>query len=70
MLGARLYKANSIERKHRKKVSWWYSARNGVFRKTRVLCSCIMCGNKRKWNGLTLQEIRQYLKYREGLVGE
>ena len=34
----------------------------GVLAHTRVLCSGLCCGNRRKYEGLTIQE----LKYREG----
>lgn len=28
---------------------------------TRVPCSCVLCGNFRKWEGLTYQEMKAYL---------
>ena len=34
----------------------------GIFRKTKVPCSCVMCGNPRRYFGeLTFGEIRQHL---------
>jgi hypothetical protein len=31
----------------------------GILRKTRKLCSCWMCGHRRSYVGLTIQELRQ-----------
>ena len=31
----------------------------GILRKTRKLCSCWMCGRRRRYEGITIQERRQ-----------
>lgn len=51
--------------------SGWYRSRRteselqrilGIYRKTKVLCSCCMCGNPRRhWGYLPMQEVRQHL---------
>jgi len=34
----------------------------GIYRKTKVLCSCYMCGNPRRhWGYLPMREVRQHL---------
>lgn len=33
----------------------------GIYRKTRKPCSCLMCGNARKYEGKTRQEKKQIL---------
>ncbi len=34
----------------------------GIYRKTKVPCSCFMCGNPRKhWGYLPIREVRQHL---------
>ncbi len=34
----------------------------GIYRKTKVTCSCYMCGNPRRyWHKITRQEIKQHL---------
>ena len=32
----------------------------GILRKTRKRCSCWMCGHRRRYEGLTIQERRKY----------
>jgi hypothetical protein len=33
----------------------------GIFRKTKVVCSCYMCGNPRRyWNKITINEAKQH----------
>jgi len=40
----------------------WLSKNRKVYRKTKVPCSCWMCGNPRKWwHDIPLQETRQLL---------
>jgi len=68
MRGYRLQQANQIARKaFNNPTYWWTKAINpryhkyalGVLRKTRKRCSCWMCGNRRQYEGLTIQELRQ-----------
>jgi len=46
--------------------SWWtkdeLERTLGIYRKTKVPCSCYMCGNPRRhWGYLPMQEVRQHL---------
>jgi len=38
----------------------------GRLRKTRVPCSCFMCGHRRKWEGETIQERKLRLAESDG----
>ncbi len=69
MRGYRLQQANRIARKalNHPTYSWLvklidqheYKNVLGILRKTRKRCSCWMCGNRRQYEGLTIQELRQ-----------
>ena len=67
MLGERLIKANQIANKVFKnyhneeciKLQEDINKVKGVYRKTKVVCSCWMCRNRRKDEGLTIHEKRQ-----------
>lgn len=62
--GERLYIANKKARKHMKLMNTiipsWFSPEkeHGLSRKTRVRCSCSMCGHRREMEGLPIREIR------------
>lgn len=68
MRGYRLQQANKIARKAINNPMYWWTKHIdpehheytlGVLRKTRKRCSCWMCGNRRQYEGLTIQELRQ-----------
>ncbi len=68
MRGYRLQQANQIARKafnnptycRNKDIDLPYRKYAlGLLRKTRKRCSCWMCGNRRQYEGLTIQELRQ-----------
>ncbi len=68
MRGYRLQKANRIARRifyspanlwSKKIDSNCHDTIRGILRKTRKRCSCWMCRNRRKDEGLTIQERRQ-----------
>ncbi len=68
MRGYRLQQANQIARKAFNNPTYWRTKNidlqyrkyaSGVLRKTRKRCSCWMCGNRRQYEGLTIQELRQ-----------
>jgi hypothetical protein len=68
MRGYRLQKANLIARKAlNEPMNWWimdvdspeYERSLGLLRKTKKRCSCWMCGHRRRYEGLTIQELRQ-----------
>lgn len=59
----RIHQEAKKKRKIKKKFSHWFGEymsdrRVGMFAKTPKMCSCFMCGNRRKHQGPTLQEIR------------
>jgi len=68
------------ERKHKREAierlkEWsifdetWQDPRNiGVMATTPQRCSCIGCGGQRKWEGMTLDEKRNYLNLLDELV--
>jgi hypothetical protein len=67
MRGYRLQQANRIARKIFSHPTYWgakyidpqdreYAL--GILRKTRKRCSCWMCGNRRQYDGATIQEMR------------
>jgi hypothetical protein len=74
MRGHRLEQANQIAKRQFKKrcnIDEWFwnwivkgngpddiRRETGILRKTRKRCSCWMCGHRRKYEGLTLQERR------------
>lgn len=71
MRGYRLLQANRIARRIFNNPTYWaakyiepqdYKYVLGVLRKTRKRCSCWMCGNRRQYEGLTFQELRQIEK--------
>lgn len=69
MRGYRLQQANRIAQKAMRHRTYSYLVKNvghheykhvlGILRKTRKRCSCWMCGNRRKYEGLSIQELRQ-----------
>jgi len=68
MRGYRLQQANRIARKIFNDPNYWAAkyidpqCRKhvlGILRKTRKRCSCWMCGHRRQYEGLTIQELRQ-----------
>ena len=38
--------------------------------KNRQKCSCFMCGHRREWHGLTMQELRQLNKEKHDTEGK
>jgi len=59
----RLITANKIARKVAKH---YYGDRYYYrFRKTKVPCSCTICGHRRKWLGITRQEKKQLLRLKD-----
>ena len=59
----RLLTANKIAKKVMKKYYGLQDYRR--FRKTRVPCSCYACGHRRKWDGITRQEMKQLLALKD-----
>jgi hypothetical protein len=67
MLGKRLFRANQRVKRYLSNHPWYKSYLDikgkGQLRKTRVYCSNpFCCGNRRKYEGITLQEKRQFLR--------
>ena len=73
MIGNRLFKANTIASRFRKRNSWWsWPGKEGKLRKTRCVCSCWMCRNPRALfgnghQGKPFQEVKQNITYKEEL---
>jgi hypothetical protein len=78
MLGSRLYKANQIARRlwqiYFPETDWWHHLKKqgvyavcvGSYRKVRRPCSCLMCGNPRKYFGArTRQEQKAALSLKD-----
>lgn len=63
--GERLYMANKKARKHMKFLRsisafpWVDEREAGISRKTRVRCSCYMCGHRREMEGMPMRELRR-----------
>jgi hypothetical protein len=63
--GERLYIANKKARKHIRmlhNVSAFLNCNErdeGISRKTRVRCSCYMCGHRREMEGMPMRELRR-----------
>ena len=73
MIGKRIVEANKVARKAFKNweipiLQYFVHTDSkrifGMKRKTQTPCSCFMCGHRRKWEGLTMQERK--LKLTEG----
>jgi len=78
MRGYRLQQANKIAKKVFRVYNSWQSIHNWRpeprviyiwdgslwqrYRKTKIFCSKFCCGNQRKYEGPTIQELRQYDK--------
>ena len=67
MRGYRLQQANRVARRLFNDPSHWAQHTDpqsrervvGMLRKTRKPCSCWMCGHRRRYEGPTIQELRQ-----------
>lgn len=63
MRGIRLKVANHLADKFLYTENCWWGDKSerahGIARKTKCVCSCWMCGHRRKHNGPNMQEIRQ-----------
>jgi len=68
MHGYRLQQASRIARKIFNHPTYWAAKyidpqerehALGILRKTRKPCSCWMCGNRRQYDGITIQEMRR-----------
>jgi len=57
-----LKRHHSARIKNNRKNYWWWCKKSprmlGILRKTPKPCSCIMCRNKRSYDGETRQELR------------
>jgi len=69
MIGFRMKQARQVAaRRWRVRRLWWPEEHLVVLRKTNVSCSCVMCGNPRKYfNEITMQEKKANISEREQL---
>ena len=69
MIGKRIDKANKVAKRVSLEIEYMRESNDrgfGKLRKTRCSCSCWMCGHRRKWEGITLQERKLRLSEQDG----